>query len=379
MTMDFIYTDEQKILQSTVRRLIETTYSFDRRRAMTSSTEGWSRAHWSRFAELGLLSIPFAEDLGGLGGTITDLMLVMTELGRGLVVEPFLSTIVLCGGLLRHAGSANQKNLHIPEIIRGQSICAFAYVEPNGRYNLADVTLNATSDTSGFILNGIKLGVYSACSADWIFVTARTAGARRDRHGITVFRVPAGAAGLVRQAYRTIDGARASHLSFADVHVSQADIVGIENHGLQLVERVADEAIVALCAEAVGAMEALNKATVEYAKVRTAFGQSISKFQVIQHQLVDMKIAEEQASALTMAAGLAVDDSDKDRIRLVSAAKAKVGKASRDVAQGAVQIHGGIGITDELNVGHYMKRLMAIECSLGDTAHHLSRFASLTF
>ena len=376
--MSFNYSEEQRILQSTIRRFIDTSYGFDKRRALLESAEGFSPAHWTQFADLGLLAIPFAAADGGLGGSALDMTIVMREFGRGLVLEPFLSTVVLAGGLLRHGASPAHKEALIPDIVGGQSICAFAYAEAGSRYNLADVSLSAKSEGGSYRLSGMKRAVYAAPAADCIFVTARTAGARRDRSGITLFRIPAGARGLSRQDYLTIDGARASDLTFDSVRAGREDVIGEVDAALPLIEGVTDEAIVALCAEAVGIMDALNEATIEYVKARRAFGQTISKFQVIQHRLVNMKIAGEQASALQLAAATAIDASDPERARLVSAAKAKIGKEGRAVAQGAVQLHGGIGVTDELNVGHFMKRLMAIETLFGDTAYHLRRFADLS-
>ena len=375
--MNFDLTDEQTMLQSTVRRFIDTSYSFERRRQIQASADGFSRAHWSQFADLGLLAIPFSEDDGGVGGNAVDMAIVMSELGRGLVLEPFLSTVVLAGGLLRHAGTKSQKQALIPAIASGQCICAFAYAEDGSRYNLADIRLSARTQDEGYVLNGAKIAVYAAPAADWIFVTARTAGARRDAEGITVFRIRADSPGLLRHDYVTIDGARASDLTFENVRASSEDVVGSVDGGLPVTLRVAEEAIVALCAEAVGAMAALNEITVEYTRQRRAFGQTISRFQVIRHRLVNMRIAAEQAHALAMGAAFALGGSEERRAALVAAAKAKIGKESRLVAQGAVQLHGGIGTTDELIVGHYMKRLMAVEMLFGDTAHHLQRFADI--
>lgn len=376
--MDFNLTEEQTMLQSTVRRFIDASYSFERRRQIQASADGFSRSHWSQFADLGLLAIPFPESDGGVGGNAVDLAIVMNELGRGLVLEPFLPTVVLAGGLLRHAGTESQKQALVPAIASGQCICAFAYAEDGGRYNLADIRLSARKQGDGYVLNGAKIAVYAAPAADWIFVTARTAGARRDTAGVTLFRIRADSRGLLRHDYVTIDGARAADLTFENVRADCEDVVGIVDDGLPIILRVAEEAIVALCAEAVGAMQALNEATVEYARQRRAFGQTLSKFQVNQHRLVNMRIATEQAYALAMGAAFAVDAPEKERAALISAAKAKIGKEGRFVAQGAVQLHGGIGVTDELVVGHYMKRLMAIETLFGDTPHHLRHFADLS-
>lgn len=371
--MDFSLNDEQRMLHNSVTRLVENSYSFEQRREIDTSKDGFSRTHWAHFTDLGLLAIPFSEAEGGLGGSAIETAIVMRAFGRGLVLEPYFSTVVLAGGLVKHGGSAEQKGNFIPDIIAGTSICAFAYVEEGARYNLANVELSARKEGNSLVLNGEKLSVYAGPVADWIFLTVRTAGSRLDEKGITLVRVPAAAQGLSRRDYRSIDGARASDVRFDNVRVGSEDVIGAEDDALPIVRRVAEEATAALCAEAVGAIEALNEATVDYMKQRRAFGQTLSKFQVIQHRLVDMKIAEEQATALMIEANLAVGETGCAPV--ISAAKAKIGKEARTVAQGAVQLHGGIGITDELNVGHYMKRLMAIEALFGDTAHHISLFA----
>lgn len=374
--MDFGLSEEQRMLQSTVRRFVESCYSFEQRRQIQASPLGFNRDHWAQFADLGILAIPFAEAEGGLGGSGLDVAIVMHEFGRGLVLEPYFATVVLAGGLLRHGGSAAQRAALIPHIIGGQCICAFAYGEAAGRYNLGDVRLTATRRGGSFILNGEKLAVYAAAAADWIFVTARTGGAERDADGITLFRIHSSTAGVSRRDYVNIDGARASDVIFQNVRATSEDVVGAVDGGLPIVQRVVDEAIAALCAEAVGAMAVLNEATIEYSRQRRAFGQTLSKFQVIQHRLVNMKMAGEQAAALAFGAALALGAPETERTRIISAAKVKIGKESRTVAQGAVQLHGGVGITDELSIGHYMKRLLAIEALFGNTPYHLRRYVA---
>jgi alkylation response protein AidB-like acyl-CoA dehydrogenase len=373
--MNFNLSPDRQILQDTVRRFIASSCGFDKRARIQAGAEGFSRANWAQFAELGLLGIPFSEAEGGLGGSAIDVAIVMSELGRGLALEPFFAVVVLAGGILRHGASDAQRAALIPDIVSGQSIGCFAYAEEGSRYNLADVRLTARKQAGeGYVLNGVKLAVSAAPAADWIIVSARTAGERRDANDITLFHVSANAPGLSRRDYVAIDGALVSDITFENVPVAEADVIGPVGGGFAIAQRVADEATAALCAEALGAMTALNDATLEYSRQRRAFGQTISKFQVIQHRLVNMKIATEQANALAVDATCSLSERRVEASRLISAAKAKVGKESRYVAQSAVQLHGGIGVTDELDVGHHMKRLLAIEASFGDTAHHLQRF-----
>ena len=371
--MDLQLNQDQQILQNSVRRFIGDACGFEQRRQFQTEAEDFSRANWAQFAELGLLAIPFAEADGGLGGSAIDVAVVMAEIGRGLALEPFFAAVVLAGGILRHGASEAQKAALVPDLLSGQTIGCFAYAEAGSRYNLADVCSQARKREGGYLLNGTKLGVYAAPVADWVIVTARTAGERRDVNGITLLRVPSTAPGISRRDYIAIDGARVSDITFENVLVTEEDVIGPVDGGLDIVRCVVDEAIAALCAEALGAMNALSDATIEYAKQRRAFGQTIGKFQVIQHRLVDMKIATEQATALVLDATRALGARNAETSRLIAAAKAKIGKESKRVAQAAVQLHGGIGITDELNVGHYMKRLLAIDVAFGDATHHLRR------
>lgn len=376
--MDFSLSEEQRILQSTLRRFLDSLYSFERRRIRSMTKDSFDRECWAEFARLGILAVPFPEACGGLGGGAVDLSVVMREFGRFLVTEPFFATVVLAGGVVRCAGSPAQKEAIIGEIVSGDGMCALAHLEEQSRFNLADVGVTARKDGGSYLINGTKRLVLCAPAADWIFVTARTAGGSRDRLGVTLFRVGADARGLSRLDYPTIDGGRASDLTFENVRVGGEDIFGEVDCANAVMDRVVDEALLALCAEALGAMEALNDATIAYASTRTAFGQAIAKFQTIRHRLVNMKLAAQQASALAFGAASALDNNDEDAPRLISAAKAKIGKEGRAISQGAVQIHGGIGITDELNVGHYMKRLIAIEALLGDRSHHTRRFGDLS-
>ncbi|PWR23627.1 acyl-CoA dehydrogenase family protein [Zavarzinia compransoris] len=374
--MDFNYSDEQKLLIDSVERFIQDDYGFDTRRAILKSDEGFRRDLWQKFGELGWLAVPFAEEDGGLGGTPVETMIIMESFGRGLVVEPYLSTVVLAGGLLRAGGTPAQRETVLPDLMAGGLIVAVGYAEPTSRFNLADVSTTATATGGGYVLKGRKSVVLHGPMADKVIVSARTSGGQRDEAGITLFLVDAGAAGVTRQDYPTVDGLRASELVLDGVAVGADAVVGEVGSGFLLLEKAVDEATAAICAEAVGAMEVLHKATLEYARTRVQFGQPIGRFQVIQHRLVDMYIAYEQAKSLAIMANLKLDAPREERRRAVSAAKVQIGKSARFVGQQAVQLHGGMGMTDELNVGHYFKRLTMIETLFGNTDYHLKRYAA---
>ncbi|MDD3444176.1 MAG: acyl-CoA dehydrogenase family protein [Zavarzinia sp.] len=374
--MDFNYSDEQKLLIDSVERFIQDDYDFDTRRAILKSEEGFRRDLWQQFGDLGWLAVPFAEEDGGLGGTSVETMIIMEAFGKGLVVEPYLSTVVMAGGLLKAGGTAAQKEAVLPELMAGTMIAAVGYAEPTSRFNLADVSTTATASGDGYTLKGHKSVVLHGPMADKLIVSARTSGGRRDADGITLFLIDAKAPGVSRQDYPTVDGLRASEVTLDGVSVSAGDVVGTVGGGLSLLEKVVDEAIAAVCAEAVGAMEVLYKTTIEYARTRVQFGQPIGRFQVIQHRLVDMYMAYEQAKSMAIMANLKLDADPAERRRAVSAAKVQIGKSGRFVGQQAVQLHGGMGMTDELNVGHYFKRLTMIETLFGNTDFHLKRYAA---
>ncbi|WP_439815809.1 acyl-CoA dehydrogenase family protein [Zavarzinia sp. CC-PAN008] len=375
--MDFTFSDEQKLLADSVERFIQDDYDFDSRRAVLKSEEGFSRKTWATFAELGWLAIPFSEEDGGLGGGAVETMIVQEAFGKGLVVEPYLSTVVLGGGFIRHGGTAAQKQALIPQIIEGKALLAFAQTEPTSRYALNDVSTKAEKSGSGWKLSGHKAVVLHAPSADKLIVTARTGGARTDEAGITLFLVDAKAAGVTRRDYPTVDGFRASEVTLDGVQVGAEDVIGEVDNGLPLIEQVVDEGIAAVVAEAVGAMKVLNDTTVEYLKTRVQFGQPIGKFQVLQHRAVDMFMNYEQSKSMSYMANLKLGEEAKARKKAISAAKVQIGKSGRFVGQQAVQLHGGMGMTDELNVGHYFKRLTMIDTQFGNIDHHLKRFGSL--
>jgi pimeloyl-CoA dehydrogenase small subunit len=370
--MDFDLTEEQRLLKESLDRLIGERYAFEQRRDYSRSPEGWSREMWAQYAELGLLGLPFAEAYGGSAGGPVETMLAMEAFGRALALEPFLATVVLGGGFLRHGGSAEQCRELVPRIADGSLTLAFAQTERQARWDLADVATAAARDGAAWVLNGEKGVVLHGDSANKLIVTARTSGGRRDRDGIGVFIVDAVAPGVSRRGYPTQDGLRAAEITLADVRVGPEAVLGEPGAGLPLVERVVDEAIAALCAEAVGAMAVMHEATVDYLKTRKQFGREIGSFQVLQHRAVDMLIALEQARSMAMYATMMAAESDMaERRAAVSAAKVQIGRSSRFLGQQAIQLHGGIGMTMEYKVGHYFKRVTMIDATFGDADHHL--------
>ena len=368
--MDFNYTEEQLALQDTLRRFIAKDYAFEHRRALAKSADGFDRAAWKTFADFGILALPFHEDFGGLNGNAVDSMLVMEMLGRGLALEPYVSTVVLCGGLIRDAGSAAQKEALLPLIAGGDLMLALAHHEPGARYALDRVATTATAKGEGWQLDGAKAVVLGAPAADKLIVSAM------DGKGMSLFLVDARAPGVSLRSYPTQDGARAADVKLSGVQVGAEALIGTAGAALPVIERAIDYASAALCAEAVGIMSALNEVTLEYLKTRKQFGVPIGKFQALQHRMADMVIATEQARSMATLAAVRVDSTDAaERSRAVAAARAYIGAQARLVGQQAVQLHGGMGVVDELNVGHYFKRLTMIGLTFGDVDYHLGRFS----
>lgn len=376
--MDFSFSEEQTLLRNSVAKFLADNYTFEKWRKFTRSEQGRDTANWQHFAELGLLAASLPEDFGGLGGGAIDNMVVMEEFGKALVIEPFVSTVVVGGGLIARDGAAALKDEFLPKIAAGESIIAFAFAEPKSRFNLADVSTTAKKQGDSYILNGHKSVVLGAPSADTLVVTARTAGSIREANGITVFLVDKNAKGISTRDYSTVDGQRASEITFENVEVPATRVIGAVDQGLALIERASDEAIAAHCAEATGAMKVLVDTTVEYSKTRKQFGVPIGKFQALQHRMVDMFTAYEQSVSMTLMVTLHLGEDASARKKAASAAKVQIGRAGRFVGQEAVQIHGGIGMTDELNVGHYFKRLTMLDTLYGNVDHHLKRYASLS-
>jgi hypothetical protein len=375
--VDFNFTDEQSMLRDTVASYLADHYSFDQRRAMLAKEPGWSPQVWKAFAEeLGILGAPFSEELGGLGGGPVENMIVMQEMGRSLVVEPYLGTVVIGGGFLKHSGYAGAEAL-IGQIIEGKAIFAFAYAEPQGRYNLADLKTTAAKDGAGWTLSGQKAVVIGAPYATHLIVTARTGGGQRDQEGVSVFIVEKGAAGVTTRDYPTVDGFRASEVTFEKVKLGADALIGPEGQAMPLIEKVVDEAVVATCGEACGVLAKLHEGTLEYTRQRRQFGQPISAFQVLQHRMVDMFIQVEQAVSMTYMATIKLAD-DGQRSKSAAAAKVQIGKACKFVGQNAIQLHGGMGMTDEMAIGHYFKRATMIESAFGSTDHFLARYEFLS-
>ena len=374
--MDFSFTEEQTLLRNMVQSFVQDNYDFDSRMKIVRSEEGMSREIWGQFAELGLLAAPFSEEMGGLDGGPIETMVIMEELGRGLVVEPYLPTIVLCGGILsRHASDA-QKEAHLPGIIGGEDVWALAYAEPQSRFNPADVLSSANGDGDGYVLNGTKAVVAAAPWASKLIVSARISGDQRDSDGLGLFIVEKSASGVSTQDYPTVDGNRASEVTLENVTVGADALIGDACNGLALLDEALDYGIGAVCAEAIGHMKCLNDATVEYCKTRKQFGVPIGSFQVLQHRMVDMFMEYEQSVSMTYMVNMKLTESEAERKKAAAGAKVQIGKSGRFVGQEAVQLHGGMGMTEELNVGHYFKRLTVIDTQFGNVDHHLKRFAA---
>lgn len=377
--MDFSYTEVQQMLKDQVQRFVQKSYDWDTRNKIIATEAGFSAENWSLFAELGWLAVPFSEEDGGLGGSAVDLMVVMEEFGKANVVEPFLPTAVLCGGLIARLAEGERKAGLLESIMTGETQLALAYAETGGRYNLARVATSAEADGEEVVVTGEKVAVLNAPNAKQLLVVARESGAQRDREGISLFLVDSSAPGVTITGFANIDGKKAGVVRLDKVRVSAADRLGAAGAALPVLEEIADLATVAVSAEAVGAMEALLQKTVEYSKTRKQFGVPIATFQALQHRMADMFIECQLARSIVMMAAMKLD-SDAGRMektRAVSAAKSRVSKAIHLVGQEAIQIHGGIGTTEELDVGHLFKRVTAIDVMFGDADYHTTRFASL--
>jgi pimeloyl-CoA dehydrogenase small subunit len=374
--MDFDLTEEQRLLQDSLARLLADRYGFEQRKDYMKSSEGWSREMWSSYAELGLLGLPFSEEEGGFGGGPIETMLVAERMGRAIALEPWLPTMVLGGGFLRHGGNGALRSALAPKMVAGELLVAFAHTERQSRYDLHDVASTARRDGSSWVLEGRKGMVLHGDSADKLVVTARTAGERRDRRGIGVFVVDAGAQGVNRRGYRTVDGQRAAEVELSGVRVEGDAVLGDPADGLPLVDRVVDEAIAALAAEAVGAMEVVHTMTVDYLKTRQQFGRPIGSFQALQHRAADMLVQLEQARSMSYYAAMSAEEADPaERRKAMASVKVQIGRSARFVGQQAIQLHGGIAMTMEYAAGHYFKRLTVNDATFGDADHHVRALA----
>ena len=374
--MDFDLTEEQRLLRDSVERLLADHYGFDKRRSYLAQPEGWSRGLWAQYAALGLLGLPFPEDYGGFGGGPIEVMLVMEAFGRVLALEPYLATVVLGGTAMRLAGGEEQKASMLPQIAEGELILAFAHGERQSRYDLTDVLTTAKPKGSGWVLDGAKSVVLHGDSAQRLILSARNSGERDDPDGITLFLVNAASNGVARRAYPMRDGTRAAEISLSGVEVGEQDVLGEVGAGFPVIERVVEAGIAATAAEAVGAMETMQAMTLEYLRTRQQFGRPIGQNQVLQHRATEMLMELERGRSMAMLAAMMVEEPDPaERAHNIAMAKVGVGQASKFVSQNAIQLHGGIGMTEEYAVGHYFRRCMVIEHPFGDTAHHLSRLA----
>ena len=376
--MDFDLNDEQRQLKDSLERLLAANYGdLNKRLSYMKQPKGYSDALWKQYADLGLLAVPFAEEHGGLGQGLTETMIIAEAFGRALAIEPYFATVVLAGGALRHSGNSGQLTALVPAIVEGKLTLALAHQERQARYDIADTATTARADgKGGFTLEGEKNVVLAGDCADKLIVTARVSGGRADRSGIGLFLIDGKASGVTRRGYPTQDGMRAADVTLSAVRVGPEAVLAAPDKGFPVLERVVDEAIAALAAEAVGGMAALHELTVEYLKTRKQFGVPIGSFQVLQHRAVDMLTALEQARSMAyFATMMAAEPEPRERRKAMSASKEQIGRSARLVGQDAIQLHGGIGMTMEYKAGHYFKRLTMIDMAFGDADHHLRELA----
>jgi alkylation response protein AidB-like acyl-CoA dehydrogenase len=375
--MNFELSEEQKMIQQSVERFVQENYDLTNRVKISSEDPGYSKEYWGSMADLGWLGLAFDEEDGGFGGNQIDTLVLMEQFGKGLVLEPFLANIVLGGGIIKRAASPAIKESIIPSLMEGKLQITLAYAEEQSRFDIEDVATAAREEDGGFIINGKKSMVLNAESADKIIVVTRTSGSQVDENGISLFIVDASSEGVEKQNFPTVDGLRASEITFEDVKVSSEALVGEKDKGFKILQAVVNDAILALSAEAVGAMEVLYKDTVEYTQQREQFDHALSDFQVLQHRMVDMFMEYEQCKSLLFRATLeTVEDPDLAQ-RTVHALKHLIGKSGIFVGESAVQLHGGMGVTEDLRIGHFFKRLLVIDSQFGNADFHLDKFTNL--
>lgn len=371
--LNFDLSPEQLLMKEAAERYLRDAYSFDARRRVLASDDGISREVWRRMGEFGWLGLPLSEAAGGLGGSPIDIMVLAEAMGRALVVEPWLASVLLAGRLVDRLGTAEQKRRVLQPLIAGEAFLGFAHLEADARFELADVRTSARRQGGDWGLDGTKTLALAAPLAEWLVVSARTAGASADPDGISLFLLRREAPGVSMRPYRSVDGHRAADLVFSSVAVPDDQLLGVAGGAFAAIERVVDEAVTALCAEAVGAMERANEITLEYLKTREQFGQKIGKFQALQHRMVDLFMEAELSRSIMIGATLKLHEGTDDAKEMISAAKARIGKAGKFVGTQGVQLHGGMGMTQEYPVGHYYRRLLAIETMFGNTAFHRAR------
>ena len=374
--MDFSLNEVQEMLADSIDKFIDNEYDFDTRQQYASSEAGYNADVWGMFAELGWTAVPFSEEDGGFDGGPIDIMVVMQRFGRGLIVEPYLANVVLAGGILKRLASAEQKERWLQPLIAGELQATLAFTEPQARYATENIETTAVADGSGWVLNGKKGFVINGATADLIIVPARTDGSSTDASGITLFAVDASLNGVARNAYHPVDGGRASEISWQDVRVSADSVLGDVGDGFAALDATVADATLAVCAEAVGIMYALKDKTIEYSKSRAQFGVPIGSFQALQHRMVDMLTACEQAQSLLLWAAMTYQEGGEDAGRAISSIKYLVSTAGQAVGEEAVQIHGGMGVTWELDVAHLFKRLTAIGQLFGNADWHLDKLAA---
>lgn len=371
--LNFDLSPEQLLMKEAAERYLRDAYSFDARRRVLASDDGISREVWRRMGEFGWLGLPLSEAAGGLGGSPIDIMVLAEAMGRALVVEPWLASVLLAGRLVDRLGTAEQKRRVLQPLIAGEAFLGFAHLEADARFELADVRTSARRQGGDWGLDGTKTLALAAPLAEWLVVSARTAGASADPDGISLFLLRREAPGVSMRPYRSVDGHRAADLVFSSVAVPDDQLLGVAGGAFAAIERVVDEAVTALCAEAVGAMERANEITLEYLKTREQFGQKIGKFQALQHRMVDLFMEAELSRSIMIGATLKLHEGTDDAKEMISAAKTRIGKAGKFVGTQGVQLHGGMGMTQEYPVGHYYRRLLAIETMFGNTAFHRAR------
>ena len=375
--MNFELSEEQKMIQQSVERFVQENYDLTNRVKISSDDPGYSQEYWTAMAELGWLGLAFSEEEGGFGGNQIDTLVLMEQFGKGLVLEPFLANIVLGGGAIKRGGSPAIKESILPNLIEGNLQVTLAYAEEQSRFDIEDVATAAREDGSNFIINGKKSMVLNAESADKIVVVTRTSGSQVDEDGISLFLVDATSKGIERENFPTVDGLRASEITFTDVEVPSGNLIGEKDKGFSILQAVVNDAILALSAEAVGAMEVLYKDTVEYTQQREQFDHPLSDFQVLQHRMVDMFMEYEQCKSLLLRATMETVQDPILAQRTVHALKHLIGKSGIFVGESAVQLHGGMGVTEELRIGHFFKRLLVIDSQFGNSDFHLDKFTSL--
>ena len=375
--MDFSLSEEQQLLKDSITQFVDKDYLFDVRQKNIKSELGYSSDFWKTFADLGWLGMPFSEADGGYDGGPIDLMVIMESLGRGLVVEPYIPNVVLAGGLISRLGNEEQKTNFLPKIISGEIQMSLAFAEPQSRFNLSDVITTAKTDGENYILDGYKAVVMNGPSSDTLIVVARTSGSQLDEKGLSLFLVDPSAKGVSLRNYSNVDGSKASEVTLEGVEVSTSSLLGDEGNIYSVLEEVIDLATLAISAEAVGIMEKMNEITLEYTKTREQFGETLSSFQALQHRMVDTFMAYEQTKSLLLMCAAKLTDKADDATKAVSALKYQVGIAAKQVGEESVQLHGGMGVTDETNIGHFFKRLTTIRAIFGNTDYHLKRYSAL--